>query len=225
MRRYLYAFLAFIIALAGGVFYATKAESLPPVTKTVERLVPTVPVTFAASVKINVGGGHGSGVSIGEGYIVTAAHVVGDAKVVSIKSTENKISSADVLWANHQYDVALLRTTARIPAALLSCANVKAGDDIESIGNPLGVEFVSSYGKVAGGIRSTPRVKSVFVTNSATVMGQSGGAIFHDGKIVGITSMVMVAPLKSGNSFVPSLVGFGFAVPSSIVCELMGRAV
>lgn len=63
-------------------------------------------------VKVIVGNGHGSGVNIGDGYIVTAAHVVGNEKVVRVKGRWPFAifeTDAEVLWSNPAYDVALLR--------------------------------------------------------------------------------------------------------------------
>ena len=61
---------AFLVALF-LVIAATSAAAyalLPP---------PALPATETATVKIQVSNGHGSGVHIGDGFILTAAHVVG----------------------------------------------------------------------------------------------------------------------------------------------------
>lgn len=183
------------------------------------------PATFDATLYVATGGGHGSGVHIGGGFIITSAHVVDDAKVVSVKRTDGKIAAARVVWTSKEYDIAALQTDLDIPAAELSCDALRQGDDVQAIGSPLSFEFVSSYGKIAGDPRALMDIKSVYVTNIATVMGQSGGPLFHDGKVVAINTAVMLAPLKNGVVFVPTMTGFGFAVPSTVVCELMGRSV
>ncbi|MGF0520553.1 trypsin-like peptidase domain-containing protein [Agrobacterium pusense] len=218
LRRFLRRILsprAFLVALF-LVIAATSAAAyalLPP---------PTSAATETATVKIVVNDGHGSGVHIGDGFIVTAAHVVGDAKEVQVKAKGGENRKADVLWVNKAYDIALLRTSssAVLGSAKLACRAVKAGDPIVAYGNPLKIEFVAAYGKIAGDPRETGPWKSVYVTDITTVMGQSGGGTFADnGDLIGITVGVMAAPV----GFSGSLVGYGFVVPSTAVCELLAR--
>lgn len=205
---------AFLITLL--VLVATTSAAaytlLPP---------PALPATESATVKIFPASGHGSGVHIGDGFIVTAAHVVGDAKEVQLKAKGGVFHKAEVLWTNKAHDIALLRTSSvGLGTAHLSCGSAKSGDPITAYGNPLGIEFVAAYGKIAGEPRETGPWKSVYVTDITTVMGQSGGGTFADnGDLIGITVGVMAAPIGASGS----LVGYGFVVPSTAVCELMGR--
>lgn len=182
---------------------------------------PALPAMESATVKIFPASGHGSGVHIGDGFIVTAAHVVGDAKEVQVKAKGGENRKADVLWVNKAYDIALLRTSsAGLGAAKLDCRSVKAGDPIVAYGNPLKIEFVAAYGKIAGDSRETGPWRSVYVTDITTVMGQSGGPVYADGgDLIGITVGVMAAPV----GFSGSLIGYGFVVPSAAVCELLAR--
>ena len=172
-------------------------------------------------VKVELPNGHGSGVHIGHGYIVTAAHVVGKETKVKLRSEGGKPIEGTVLWSNAAYDVALIQTDASaFGSAKLSCGEAKRGDTITAMGNPLGIEFVSSTGKIAGKPRKVGPWLSVFVTDMTIVMGMSGGPVFNeDGQVIGITVGVMAATV----GFSPSLVGFGFVVPSSAVCSLMAR--
>ena len=149
------------------------------------------------------------------------AHVVGDAKEVQLKAKGGALRKADVLWANKANDIALLRTSsAGLGSANLVCRSVKAGDAIVAYGNPLKIEFVAAYGKIAGDPRETGPWKSVYVTDITTVMGQSGGPVYADnGDLIGITVGVMAAPI----GFSGSLVGYGYVVPSTAVCELLAR--
>ncbi len=219
LRRFLRASLrrsptAFLVALF-LVVAATSAAAyalLPP---------PNLPATESATVKIQVNDAHGSGVHIGDGFIITAAHVVGDAKEVQLKAKGGEFRKTDVLWVNKANDIALLRTSsAGLGAAKLACRTVKAGDPIVAYGNPLQIEFVAAYGKIAGEPRKTGPWNAAYVTDVTTVMGQSGGPVFADGgDLIGITVGVMAAPIGSSGS----LVGYGYVVPSTAVCELLGR--
>lgn len=192
--------------------------------------------TANSVVIVELGQGHGSGAHIGGGIILTAAHVVDHDGEITVRDRFGTKSTATLLWANKSKDIALLKidndTAAKIPAASLFCGDINEGDAVTVVGNPLGEEFVSGFGRIAGAARKAGDVESVYVVDVSTVMGQSGGPLFHDGKIVGVVSMVMVAPLKSfepnaadgSDRYVPSLVGYGYAVPSSVVCGLMGRS-
>ncbi|NTA48123.1 trypsin-like peptidase domain-containing protein [Agrobacterium tumefaciens] len=219
LRRFLRAALrrsptAFLVAL----FVLVAATSAAAYTLLPE---PPVPATESATVKVFPSNGHGSGVHIGDGFIVTAAHVVGQEKTVQVKGKNGPTRKADVLWVNTAHDIALLRTSSDgLGAARLACRAVKAGDPIVSYGNPLKIEFVAAYGKIAGEPREAGPWKSVYVTDITTVMGQSGGPVYADGgDLIGITVGVMAAPIGASGS----LVGYGFVVPSTAVCELMGR--
>lgn len=220
-RRFVYGVVGAALG-AATVFYAPTAGSVAP------------PAPMASySVKLIGANGHGSGTHIGEGYILTAAHVVDAAKSMKIKTSNGRFRYARVLWTNTQYDVALMRTGEEgMAAAHLSCGVMHEGDPIRADGNPLNIEFVSSSGKISGGLRDMPVLgdgrgpRKAYVTDMTTVMGQSGGGVFDvNGDLVGITSAVAIAPLQFGSSYVPSLTGFGFVVPSSVVCELMARGV
>lgn len=184
------------------------------------------PVTFDAVVKVVRPNTLGSGVSLEGGIILTAAHVVKGAKTVSIKTADGKVVPATVLWVSEELDTAYLHTDADIPFARLDCAEAKVGDEVRAVGAPLGVEFITSYGRIAGKPRKIGAVQSVLVTDITTIMGNSGGPLFNKaGDVVGIASMIMLAPL--GNRLAPTLTatGFGFAVPSSEICKLVGRVV
>lgn len=213
LRRIAYAALA--VALSSAAYFGA-----PTVAASVETYM-AAPATEAATVKVILTNGHGSGVHIGNGFVVTAAHVAGDAATVELKTKDGKSRPADVLWVNKTYDIALLRTSPEmLPAAHLDCRTVSAGTVIEAIGNPLSVEFISAYGKIAGSPRAQGPWKSVFVTDITTVQGQSGGPVFGpSGDVVGITVGVMGVPM----GFSASLVGYGFVVPSTDVCALLGR--
>ena len=184
------------------------------------------PIEAALSpvVKIIVANGHGSGVSIGNGIIITAAHVVGDLSTVKLKSAVGDIQPAEVLWVSKKYDIAYLKASnpKRLGTSSLACREPAQGETIIAKGNPLGVEFVSVWGHVAGPSRPAGPWASVMVTDITTVPGQSGGPVYDAaGMVVGITVGVMVAPLGFG----ASLAGIGYVVPASAVCDLLARAV
>lgn len=185
-------------------------------------LTPPEPSTDSATVKVVVGNGHGSGVHIGGGLYLTAAHVVGDEKLVRLKTDRGNEASAHVMWVAKAYDVALVSADTNLPAkpATLNCAEVYVGQRVTAAGNPLNLEFITSYGTVAAKSSHVPGWRSLATLDATIVMGMSGGPVFDEqGRVAGVTVAVQVAPL----GFAGSLTRFGFMVPSSSICRLMGR--
>jgi S1-C subfamily serine protease len=213
------AVVAFAVLIFGGVAIATSSTPAPPPA------IQETLVTDASVVYVDTDRGHGSGVHIGDGYILTAGHVAENAKNLQIKTAGGKLRPADVIWINKEYDVALLRTDPKgIGAATLSCRYAHVGEDIRAIGNPLSLEFVSSYGRISGDVRKLGPWKSVLVTDLTTVMGASGGPVFDEGgALVGITVGVVSAPIPTPMGPVFALTGYGTVVPSKTVCDLMAR--
>jgi S1-C subfamily serine protease len=205
-------YLGAIIALFAGLLYWLISSPAP---------ASPAHGTETTVVKVILKNGHGSGVHVGGGYILTAAHVVQNNKTATLKTKDGNTRQADVLWSNADYDIALLRTKdTTLDAATLDCRVARLGDAITSYGNPMNVEFASAYGRIAGEPRGFGPWRSVFVTDITTVMGQSGGPVFDaDGLLIGITVGVMGVPL----GFSHSLAGYGFVVPSRSVCELLAR--
>ena len=208
------------LAVAVVLFTPTAAAYIFPVTP------PAKTVMVEAALLIKRPMSIGSAVYIGHGRIVTAAHVVAGAEVVSLKSSDGRVSSATVVAIDEKTDLAILQTNMRLLPADLSCAAVPVGTPIVAIGNPLGQEFVSAYGRIAGAARPVATSRLVYVTDMTTVMGQSGSGVFADGKVIGIISAVMLAPLQipgRDGVYVPSLVGFGYVVPSTLVCDMLAK--
>lgn len=171
--------------------------------------------------KIELPNGHGSGFHVGGGYVFTAAHVVkGEAKVEVLASDGQK-DTAEVLWVNEKRDVALLRMEKlRTKSARLSCVVPTAGDAVEARGNPTNLTFISTWGQVAGKALSVGPWEKVVPVSMTIVPGQSGGPLYdRAGRVVGMNVGVMVVPLGFGGS----LVGIGYSVPGSTLCELLAK--
>jgi len=178
--------------------------------------------TADAMVKVITKGGHGSGFHIGNGYLITAAHVVKDADKLQLKTSLGGQAKAEVLWTNKAHDIALLRVEGPLDLAVapLSCRVPDVGEDIMAKGNPASDEFITVWGKIAGGERAFGPWRSVVVTDIATVPGQSGGPVLDSsGNVIGVTVGVLTAPIGFG----VSLVGVGYAVPGKAVCDLLAR--
>ena len=177
------------------------------------------------TVKIVLEKGHGSGFYIGNNLIITAAHVVVDAKdsKVKVKTEGGNILKGEVLWSSKARDVSLIRVsgTFGLSPAILSCATPKVGDAIQARGNPLSVEFLSMWGRVAGTQREMGPWLVGLPTDMTILPGMSGGPVFGaDGRVVGIAVGVLMAPAGFGSM---SFTGATLIVPGSTICPLLGR--
>lgn len=224
-RRTTTAFIAGAAVAVAAMLAPTAAAYVnPPMPRAktimVERTAYSVPVTDAATLLIKTADGLGTGFHVGSGRIVTAAHVVKGSDVVTIKTYDGRFSTARVVAIDEAQDLAVLATDLIMLSAEMDCGVAKVGDAIMAIGNPMGQEFVSAFGRIAGAPREL-HARSVYVTDMTTVMGQSGGPVFRDGRVIGVVSAVMLAPLKNGDAYVPTIIGFGFVVPSAGVCEML----
>jgi S1-C subfamily serine protease len=202
---------ALIAALLGATILAGCSS--------IDRTAPTVDV-YSPNVRIETPeGGVGSGVHIGNGLIITAAHVVGQNPTVKVKADVGGSQDATVLWVNAAYDIAAIRPARakKFRAAPLSCRSPDIGEVVSAWGNPGGFEEVTMHGYVSGAERAAgPQWKSVFLTDMTTIGGMSGGPTYDAyGDVVGITVGTVGFGAPSG--------GLGFVVPGSVVCELLGR--
>jgi len=176
------------------------------------------PMLASAHVQIfSKGGGHGSGVSIGNGYILTAAHVA-KSEGLRIKDDLMRVQDMEVLWLNESYDIALVRAKRPelLASAELDCAPNAIGQEVTAFGNPLNIEFVRTGGSVMGTPISVGPWRSVVPVDMTIIPGQSGGGVMNEaGEVVGITVGVMTAGF--------SITGIGLVVPAESICSLMGR--
>lgn len=173
-------------------------------------------------VKLIVNGGHGSGVHIGEGYIVTAAHVV-QGKLTA-KLDDETVLETETLWVNEAYDIALLRIKdySLVASVNLACRVPAINEDVFARGNPLRMEWITTRGWIAGTpMEVVPAWKSVVPLSLPLAGGMSGGGLFdRAGNLVGI---LVGAPLQR-IGFGSSLVGIGYAVDGKSICNLLARA-
>lgn len=175
-----------------------------------------------STLKIETDTGHGSGVSIGKGYVITASHVVKGAKTVTIKTKAGTVHPVTVLWTNEAKDIALLHTGAKLPFSPLSCREVQPGEHVTSSGNPSDMEFLDMQGFIAGAMRPIGPWEDALPADLTLIGGMSGGPVFDDAnQVVGINVGHMSIGLGGmGRSWVRAAV----IVPSSTVCRLMARA-
>ena len=157
----------------------------------------------------------GSGVIISaDGYIVTNNHVVDGADELTVTLNENsKEYSARIIGADKTTDLALIKIDAKnLPAiAIANSDDVKVGEWVLAVGNPLGLNNTVTAGIVSAKARQMGEgVTSMIQTDAAINQGNSGGALVNtNGALIGINAM-LASPTGSN-------IGYGFAIPTSIV--------
>jgi Do/DeqQ family serine protease len=157
----------------------------------------------------------GSGVIISaDGYIVTNNHVVDGADELTVTLSENsKEYSARIIGSDNTTDLALIKIDAKdLPAITIANSDdVKVGEWVLAVGNPLGLNNTVTAGIVSAKARSMGSgVSSMIQTDAAINQGNSGGALVNTrGELIGINAMLY--------SQTGSNIGYGFAIPTTIV--------
>lgn len=162
--------------------------------------------------------GSGSGVIItSDGYIVTNAHVVENAVKDGIKITayDKKVYNAKLIGSDPLTDLALLKIEASdLPCAhFASMDDVKVGEIVFAVGNPMGLNstvtsgIISAIGRGQLNLRRDQYAVEYFIqTDAAINPGNSGGGLFNiSGSLVGINSAIATST--------GSYIGYGFAIP------------
>src|SRR6185369_7641914 len=140
--------------------------------------------------------GLGSGFIISaDGLILTNAHVVREAKDVTVKLSDRREFSAKVLGADPVTDIAVLKINAKdLPIVRLGDPNqLEVGDPVLAIGSPFGFEQSATQGIVSAKGRSLPgdSVVPFIQTDAAVNPGNSGGPLFDGtGAVVGINAQI-----------------------------------
>ncbi|ROL61279.1 Do family serine endopeptidase [Bacteroidetes/Chlorobi group bacterium ChocPot_Mid] len=165
----------------------------------------------------------GSGVLISKsGYIVTNNHVIENAKEITVTTYDKKKYKAKLVGADPLTDLAVIKIDeGDYPIAhFADINNVKIGEMVIAVGNPLGLNSTVTSGIVSaigrGGL-GLPRqesggyqVENFIQTDAAINPGNSGGGLFNlEGSLVGINSAIAT---RTG-----SYIGYGFAIPVDLV--------
>ena len=138
----------------------------------------------------------GSGVIISaDGYIVTNNHVVDGADELTVTLNENsKEYSARIIGADKTTDLALIKIDAKnLPAIVVANSDdVRIGEWVLAVGNPLGLNNTVTAGIVSAKARSMGQgVSSMIQTDAAINQGNSGGALVNTrGELIGINAMI-----------------------------------
>ncbi len=167
--------------------------------------------------------GQGSGFIVSpDGIILTNAHVVRDAKEVTVKLTDRREFQAKVLGFDAQTDVAVLKIDAKgLPTAPIgNSTDLMVGEWVLAIGSPYGFENTVTAGVVSAKGRVLPDERYVpFIqTDVAVNPGNSGGPLFNTrGEVIGINSQIY--------SQTGGYQGLSFAIPIDLANRVKDQIV
>ena len=146
-------------------------------------------------------GGLGSGIVISpDGLVLTNSHVVGSAIEIRLRDIEGVVTDARVLGVDPDTDLALLRADGvrDLPyASLGNSGNLRRGQLVVAIGNPLGFESTVTAGVVSAlgrSIRSVSgrTIEDVIQTDAALNPGNSGGPLVSSAaEVIGINTAII----------------------------------
>jgi len=158
-------------------------------------------------------GGAGSGVVVTpDGYVLTNEHVVQRVDEARVAFVDGRSVSAVVVGRDPATDLAVLRAqAASLPyARLATTKQLRAGQLVVAVGNPLGFESTVSAGVVSALGRSLRSrqgrlIEGIVQHTAALNPGNSGGPLVDSqGRVVGINTAIIAMAQ-----------GIGFSVPAA----------
>ena len=166
--------------------------------------------------------GAGSGVIISsDGYILTCAHVVDGASTITV-TIDDKDYTATLVGEDTTSDVAVIKidATGLTPATVGDSDNLKVGQSVMAVGNPLGELGGTVTGGMISALNRSVTIQGTSSTNTMSLIqmdasvspGNSGGGLFNmNGELIGIVNA------KSSSS---DAEGLGFAIPINDAIEV-----
>jgi Do/DeqQ family serine protease len=169
--------------------------------------------------------GLGSGVIVRpDGYILTNHHVIDGAEEITVELSDRRSFTATLVGSDPPSDLAVLKIDAiGLPALPLGNSDdVRVGDVVLALGNPMGVGQTVTMGIISAKGRATGLGDGGFEdflqTDAPINQGNSGGALVNSqGELVGINSQIL-SP-SGGN------IGIGFAIPANMAKHVMNALI
>ena len=168
--------------------------------------------TYSGSVRKNIGTGFFYKKDDKYGYILTNQHVISEGVDIEIVTSKDERVKTEVLGKDEYLDIAVLKVDKKYASKIATIGNskdIKLGDTVFTIGNPLGYRNTITSGIISGKDRLVNVDKKddewlmkVIQTDASLNEGNSGGPLLNvNGEVIGICS------IKLQNE------GMGFAIP------------
>jgi len=126
-----------------------------------------------------------------DGFAVTNAHVLQGAKIASAITSNQESKPITVIGYNLTLDMALLKINGNYNSlSFADSEDVKVGEKVIAIGNPLGLSFSVTEGIVSAVDRRGDNNLYYYIqTDAALNPGNSGGPLINtDGEVIGINN-------------------------------------
>lgn len=171
-----------------------------------------LPSVASVTVRSTQGAGAGSAsVITDDGFLLTSAHVVAGAGVADVGFADGTDSRVDVVGRDTLSDLAVLHARGATPPPVRfgDAAQLRVGQLVVALGNPLGLAGSVTAGIVSALGRSLPTrsgrvIDEVIQTDAALNPGNSGGVLADSaGRMVGVNTAV-------------AGIGVGLAVPINV---------
>jgi serine protease Do len=164
----------------------------------------------AAVVGVEHRRGQGSGLVIAQdGYVLTNAHVAQGGGQLRVRISGSRVARGELVGVDERTDLAVLRVGLRdLPVLSLSERQLRVGEVVVAIGNPLGFERSVTVGVVSALYRNLPAentlLEGLVQTDASINPGNSGGPLLDaHGQVVGLSTAI-----------IPWARGIGFAIPA-----------
>jgi serine protease DegS len=158
----------------------------------------------------------GSGVIVDEaGHIVTNHHVIANAESIQVQLADGRVADAHIVGRDPDTDLAVLKINlSPLPVATFGRSDqLKVGDVVLAIGNPIGLSQTVTHGIVSATSRQQLGIAPLedFIQTDAPInFGNSGGALVDSsGALIGINTAIVAKSL--------GVEGIGFAIPVNMV--------
>ena len=167
----------------------------------------------------------GSGVIVsaqGQGYVLTNNHVIAQAADIQVLLYDGRIAKATLVGADEETDLAVLKIDAsNLPVIRMADQQqLRAGDVVLAIGNPLGLNQTVTMGIVSavGRQLNSASAEDFIQTDAAINLGNSGGALINtEGELVGINTLLIGKAAGAE--------GIGFAIPVATARKVLDQLI
>ena len=217
--------------------YSEKVEKVEQKSKNLADVIEEVNKSVVGISKLkNAGGsifsdsnegdmGFGTGIIVGQnGYILSNEHLTGEKfSKCYITLEDGRNFNGNVVWSDKDLDLSITKINVKdLPVAKLGDSdNIRIGENVYAIGNPIGFEFRRT---VTGGIISAKNrtikleegenlsyMTDLIQTDATINPGNSGGPlIYPNGEVIGINTVK-----------ISSAEGIGFAIPINVMKNII----
>ena len=140
-------------------------------------------------------------------FIMTAAHVIKNSRIVEIKNYKNEYDEVKVILVDYKTDIAILKSNNKGQSIKFSDKKIENGNQVCVIGNSFGLGQSLSCGIISGKNRTGlgfNQIENFIQTDAAVNPGASGAPLVNeDGQLEGMVDAIYTkeADIDAGVNF------------------------